>query len=89
MNTDPIADFLTRIRNASRVNKKVVEIPSSNMKAAMAKILFEKGYIANYKVEEGGKQGVIKVALKYNPSTKVPAITKLEQIGRASCRERV
>lgn len=87
MNTDPIADFLTRIRNASRVNKKVVEIPSSNMKAAMAKILFEKGYIANYKVEEGGKQGVIKIALKYNPSTKVPAITKLERVSSPGLRK--
>lgn len=87
MNTDPIADFLTRIRNASSVNKKVVEIPSSNTKVAMAKILFEKGYIANYKVEEDNKQGVIKIALKYNPSTKVPAITKLERISSPGLRK--
>jgi len=87
MNTDPIADFLTRIRNASSVNKKVVEIPSSNTKVAMAKILFEKGYIANYKVEEDDKQGVIKIALKYNPSTKIPAITKLERVSSPGLRK--
>ena len=87
MNTDPIADFLTRIRNASSVNKKVVEIPYSNVKVAMSKILFEKGYITNYKVEEDDKQGVIKIALKYNPSTKVPAITKIERISSPGLRK--
>ena len=87
MNTDPIADFLTRIRNASSINKKIVEIPSSNTKVAMAKILFEKGYINNYKVEEDNKQGIIKIALKYNPSTKVPAITKLERVSSPGLRK--
>lgn len=87
MNTDPIADFLTRIRNASSANKKVVEIPSSNTKVAMAKILFEKGYINNYKVEEDDKQGVIKIALKYNPSTKVPAITELQRASKPGLRK--
>ncbi|MFA5574511.1 MAG: 30S ribosomal protein S8 [Brumimicrobium sp.] len=87
MNTDPIADFLTRIRNASSVNKKVVEIPASKMKAAMAKILFEKGYITNYKVVEDDKQGIIKIALKYNPSTKVPAITKLQRVSSPGLRK--
>ncbi|RFC55441.1 30S ribosomal protein S8 [Brumimicrobium aurantiacum] len=87
MNTDPIADFLTRIRNASSVTKKVVEMPSSNTKVAMAKILFEKGYIANYKVEEDNKQGIIKIALKYNPSTKVPAITKLQRVSTPGLRK--
>lgn len=87
MNTDPIADFLTRIRNASSVTMKVVEIPASKTKTAMAKILFEKGYIANYKVEEDDKQGVIKIALKYNPSTKVPAITKLQRVSSPGLRK--
>ncbi|HLV41122.1 MAG TPA: 30S ribosomal protein S8 [Brumimicrobium sp.] len=87
MNTDPIADFLTRIRNASSVNKKVVEIPASKTKVAMAKILFEKGYISNYKVEEDNIQGVIKIALKYNPSTKTPAITKLERVSSPGLRK--
>lgn len=87
MNTDPIADFLTRIRNASSIAKKIVEIPASNTKVAMAKILFEKGYIINYKVEEDNKQGIIKIALKYNPSTKVPAITKLERVSSPGLRK--
>ena len=87
MNTDPIADFLTRIRNASSARKKVVEIPSSNLKQSMAKILFEKGYIANYKVEEDDKQGIIKIALKYNPSTKTPAITELQRVSKPGLRK--
>ncbi|MBW7868130.1 MAG: 30S ribosomal protein S8 [Brumimicrobium sp.] len=87
MNTDPIADFLTRIRNASSVNKKMVEIPSSGTKVAMAKILFEKGYIANFLVEEKAPQNVIKIALKYNPTTKVPAITKLERVSSPGLRK--
>ena len=87
MNTDPIADFLTRIRNASSARKKIVEIPSSNTKAAMAKILFEKGYISNFKVEEDDKQGIIKIALKYNPSTKTPAITKMQRISTPGLRK--
>ena len=87
MNTDPIADFLTRIRNASSAGKKVVEIPASNLKKSMAKILFEKGYIANYKVEEDDKQGMIKIALKYNPSTKTPAITELQRVSKPGLRK--
>lgn len=87
MNTDPIADFLTRIRNASSVNKKIVEMPSSNMKVSMAKILFEKGYIANYKVEEVAPQNVLKIALKYNPTTRVPAITKLVRVSSPGLRK--
>jgi len=66
MYTDPIADFLTRIRNAVRANHKVVEIPASNMKREMTKILFDKGYIDNFRFEEDGKQGVIKIALRYD-----------------------
>lgn len=87
MNTDPIADFLTRVRNASSARKKIVEIPASNTKKAMTKILFEKGYISNYKFEEDDKQGVIKIALKYNPSTKTPAITKLQRISSPGLRK--
>lgn len=87
MNTDPIADFLTRIRNASSARKKIVEIPASKTKAAMTKILFEKGYISNYKVEEDDKQGIIKIALKYNPSTKTPAITKMQRVSTPGLRK--
>ena len=87
MNTDPIADFLTRIRNASTANLKMVEIPGSNVKRAMTQILFDQGYITNLKFEEDYKQGVIKIALKYNPSTKVPAITKLVRASRPGLRK--
>lgn len=87
MNTDPIADFLTRIRNGSSAGLKMVEIPGSNVKKAMTQILFDQGYITNYKFEEDDKQGVIKIALKYNPSTKVPAITKLQRASRPGLRK--
>lgn len=87
MNTDPIADYLTRIRNASAARKKVVEIPGSNIKRAMTQILFDQGYITDYKFEENDKQGIIKIALKYNPSTRVPAITKLERASRPGLRQ--
>ena len=87
MKTDPIADFLTRIRNANSARLKMVEIPSSNVKKAMTQILFDQGYIANFKFEDDGKQGVIKIALKYNQSTKVPAITKLERASRPGLRK--
>ena len=87
MYTDPIADFLTRIRNASAAGLKTVEIPGSNTKRAMTQILFDQGYITNYKFEEDNKQGVIKIALKYNPSTKVPAITKLQRASRPGLRK--
>jgi small subunit ribosomal protein S8 len=87
MNTDPIADFLTRIRNASSARLKMVEIPGSNVKKAMTQILYDQGYITNFKFEEDDKQGVIKIALKYNQSTKVPAITKLERASRPGLRK--
>jgi len=87
MTTDPIADFLTRIRNASSVGLKTVEIPASNTKRAMTQILFDQGYILNYKVEEDNKQGMIKIALKYNLTTRVPAITKLERISKPGLRK--
>jgi len=86
MNTDPIADFLTRIRNASAARKKVVEIPGSNVKRAMTQILFDQGYITDFKFEDDNKQGNIKIALKYNNSTKVPAITKLERASSPGLR---
>jgi small subunit ribosomal protein S8 len=87
MNTDPIADFLTRIRNASSAGLKMVEIPGSNVKRAMTQILFDQGFITNFKFEDDSKQGVIKIALKYNPSTKVPAITKLQRASRPGLRK--
>lgn len=87
MTTDPIADFLTRIRNASSAGLRVTEIPASNLKKAITKILFEQGYILNYQFVEDDKQGIIKVALKYNPSTKVPAITKLIRVSKPGLRK--
>ena len=87
MTTDPIADFLTRVRNASLAGLKVVEIPGSNTKRAMTQILFDQGYILNYKFEEDDKQGNIKIALKYNTSTRVPAITKLQRASRPGLRK--
>ena len=94
MVTDPIADFLTRIRNAQMANHRIVEIPASNLKKRMTEILYDKGYILKYKFEDNNKQGVIKIALKYDPQTKEPAIKSLERISRpgsvdarASCLE--
>lgn len=85
--TDPVADYLTRVRNAIQANHKVVDIPASNLKKAITKILFEKGYILNYKFEEEGPQGSIKIALKYNPQTKVNAIKGLERASRPGLRK--
>ena len=87
--TDPIADYLTRIRNAVMANHKVVEIPASNIKKDMTKILFEKGYILNYKFEEEGPQGSIKIALKYNTETKANAIKSLQRISKPGLRQYV
>jgi small subunit ribosomal protein S8 len=87
MTTDPIADFLTRIRNASAAGLKMVEIPGSNTKRAMTQILFDQGYILNYKFEDDNKQGIIKIALKYNMSTRIPAITKLQRISKPGLRK--
>ncbi len=87
--TDPIADYLTRIRNAVLAKHKVVEIPASNMKKDMTKILFDKGYILNYKFEEEGPQGSIKIALKYNPETKLNAIKSLKRISKPGLRKYV
>jgi small subunit ribosomal protein S8 len=86
MVTDPIADFLTRIRNAQMANHRIVEIPASNLKKRMTEILYEKGYILKYKFEDDNKQGVIKIALKYDPTTKEPAIKSLERVSRPGLR---
>ncbi len=85
--TDPIADFLTRIRNAYLAGKKVVELPSSKMKEALTKILCEKGYILSYKVVEGTPYNTIKIALKYHPETKMPAIKKIERVSTPGLRQ--
>ena len=87
MNTDPIADFLTRVRNASSAGSKIVEIPGSNVKRAMTEILFDQGFFLNYKFQDDNKQGIIKIALKYNQSTKVPAITKIQRASRPGLRK--
>jgi small subunit ribosomal protein S8 len=85
--TDPIADLLTRIRNAIMAGHKVVEAPASNLKKEIARILFEKGYILSYKVVDGeSKQSVLKIALKYNPKSKKPAIKKIERASRPGLR---
>lgn len=86
MITDPIADYLTRIRNAVMANHRVVEIPSSKMKMDITRILFEKGYILNYKFEEDEKQGLIKIALKYHPESKKNAIKHIERISKPGLR---
>lgn len=85
--TDPIADFLTRLRNAIKANHRIVEVPSSNIKKAITKVLFEKGYIHSYKFEESGPQGVIKIALKYHPVSRVPAIRSLKRVSRPGLRQ--
>lgn len=88
MFTDPIADYLTRVRNAQMAGHKVVEIPSSNMKKAITQILHNKGYILNFKFEEtANNQGNIKVALKYNTQTKLPAMKKLIRISKPGLRK--
>ena len=85
--TDPIADYLTRVRNAYLAGKKIVEIPSSKMKVAITKILCEKGYILSYKVIEGTPCNTIKIALKYHPQTKMAAIKKIERVSRPGLRK--
>lgn len=86
--TDPIADYLTRLRNAIKARHRVVDVPASNIKKEITKVLFDKGYILNYKFEEGHKgQGNIKIALKYNPDTREPAITSLERISSPGLRQ--
>ena len=85
--TDPIADYLTRLRNAINANHRVVEVPASNLKKEITKVLFEKGYILNYKFVEEGPQGSIKIALKYDPDSKVNAIKKLVRVSTPGLRK--
>ena len=85
--TDPIADYLTRNRNAYMAGKKVVEVPSSKMKGAITQILFEKGYILRYKVVEAQPQNTIKIALKYHPQTKAAAIKHIERVSTPGLRQ--
>ncbi len=89
MVTDPIADYLTRIRNAVMANHRVVEIPRSKIKEEITRILFEKGYILNYKVENEPHPGTIKIALKYHPVTKVSAISNLTRVSKPGLRKYV
>lgn len=90
MYTDPIADYLTRIRNAVKANHRIVEVPASNLKKEMTKILFDKGFISNYKFEETeNRQGLIKIALKYNTVTKMPAISAIRRISKPGLRKYV
>ena len=85
--TDPIADYLTRLRNAIKANHRVVDIPASKLKKEMTKVLHDKGYIQQFKFEDNGPQGNIKIALKYNPATKQPAIVKLQRISKPGLRK--
>ena len=85
--SDPIADYLTRLRNAIMANHRVVEVPASNLKKEITKILFDKGYILNYKFIEDGPQGTIKVALKYNPVTRQNAIKGLKRVSTPGLRK--
>jgi len=87
MSTDSIADYLTRVRNAIRAGHRVVDIPSSNLKKANTKVLYEKGYIARYKFVEEGPQGFIKIALKYDTISKLPAISGLTRISKPGLRK--
>jgi small subunit ribosomal protein S8 len=87
MYTDPIADFLTRIRNGQSAGLRVVEIPSSKTKVAISEILKDQGYIHDFKVEEVAPQNVLKVALKYNKITKVPAIREIKRISKPGLRQ--
>ena len=86
MNTDPIADFLTRLRNANRAGHKTVIIPMSKMKKEITQILFDQGFILNYKFDDEGVQGSIKIALKYNQISKEPVIKKIERVSKPGLR---
>lgn len=87
MNTDPIADYLTRVRNAVMANHRVVEIPASNLKKEITKILFDQGYILSYKFDDTSVQGTIKIALKYNKDTKEPVIRKIQRLSKPGLRK--
>jgi small subunit ribosomal protein S8 len=85
--TDPIADYLTRLRNAIKAKHRIVELPASNLKKEITKVLHDKGYIQNYKFDDTSVQGTIKIALKYNPVTKQSAIVKLQRISKPGLRK--
>lgn len=85
--TDPIADYLTRLRNAIKASHRIVEIPASNIKKEITKVLHDKGYIQNYKFEDNGPQGTIKIALKFNPTTKQNAIVNLKRVSTPGLRQ--
>lgn len=87
MNTDPIADFLTRVRNAIKANHRIVEIPASNLKKEITKVLHSKGYIQSYRFDDSTVQGTIKIALKYNPLTRQSAIMSLQRISKPGLRK--
>jgi small subunit ribosomal protein S8 len=87
MYTDPIADYLTRVRNAVKANHRVVEIPASNLKKEITKILFDQGYILSYKFDDSSVQGSIKIALKYNKDTKESVIKKIQRISKPGLRK--
>ena len=87
MTTDPIADYLTRLRNAIMARKKVVEVPASGLKKDITRILYDKGYILSYKLQEDGKQGLIKIALKYHPQTRQSAIRELTRVSSPGLRQ--
>ncbi|SDX12129.1 SSU ribosomal protein S8P [Lutibacter oricola] len=89
MYTDPIADYLTRIRNSAATGHRVVEIPASKIKKAMTEILFDQGYILSYKFEDNSVQGTIKIALKYDKATKAPVIKKLQRVSTPGLRKYV
>lgn len=87
MITDPVADFLTRVRNAIMAKHRIVDIPASNLKKEITKILFDKGYILSYKFEDESAQGNIKIALKYHPKTKISAIKEIQRVSTPGLRK--
>ena len=87
MTTDPIADYLTRLRNAIMAHKKVVVVPASNLKKDITRILYDKGYILSWKTEDDGKQGLIKIALKYDQQTRQSAIRELSRVSTPGLRK--
>jgi len=89
MHSDPIADYLTRLRNAIKAHHRVVEIPASKIKKELTKVLYEKGYIQSYKFDDSSVQGTIKIALKYDPATKQSAIVNLERVSKPGLRKYV
>ena len=87
--TDPIADYLTRVRNAIQAKHKIVEIPASNIKKEITKVLLDYGYILGFKFEEDDKQGIIKIALKYAGANKTPVMTKIQRVSKPGLRKYV